>query len=622
MRDAAVDTETTGLRWDLDSRPFLVQTSDDDHPDGIHAYVGPARPKGVKAVDKRAFADAAWQMLNDAERVVGHNLQFDLHMLSTLTGNWDGALRGKPLLDTQYLAQIVLPQRRIAKEEDGRGYHLKDLSRQLVDPLAKDAEEELEKLAKEHGFRLKAKPEAKDYVKGAYYELWKYEPEAMEFYAREDVRLTLALLRNLESKLTEGTRNIWDLEQRVLPIVVGAEQVGIRVDAEKATPLRAQYVKEAEKTGRKLDKLLGKGWDENNEILADRLLAAGVPLTETTESGGFATNKWALERLKDDHPVIQTLFDHRQAAKFVSTYLDHFIDREIIHPNFKQIGTWTGRMAAVQPNMQNVPINAGKMIRELFVPRPGFAFVAIDYEQIEFRLLCYYLNGARMIELMESGHDPFAQLAADVYGGDPLTYRKGAVNEAKRTTTKNTTYAVIYGAGGLKVAKMLGWKPDAVYNSNDWVVQRGYKQVGDPRSIAAEQLIKKLKSALVGYGTRKTGLMGRIEQKVQRTGAVDTILGRHQWLGYDGGYKGLSGLIQGSAADIFKLGLIDSVEAVKDLGAYPLLFIHDEVVFETPIGTEKEVERLASKALVEAYPLRPHLQVESHIAFNNWGEAK
>lgn len=623
MRDVAVDTETTGLRWDLGDAPFLVQVADDLKPNGIHAYVGPAYTRKNKAV-----TDAAWAMVKAAERIVGHNLQFDVHMMRTLGSKWD--FNDKLLLDTQTLAQIVYPQRRIAKEEDGRGYHLKDLSQQLVDPNAKDGEDELIKLAKQAGFRLKANPGTEGYIESSYYELWKTAAgrEPMEFYAREDVRLTRLLLQHLESKLTDataeggpGTRNVWELEQRVLPVVISAEAKGIAINADAATPLRAEYVKTAAKLGRRLDKALGDGWQDNNEQLAERLLRAGVPLTETTDSGQLATNKWALEALKDDHPIIADLFDYRQATKFVTTYLDHFIDRDILHPNFKPIGTWTGRMAALQPNMQNVPVRAGTAIRALFVPRPGHALVAIDYEQIEFRLLCYYLNDRRMIELMESGHDPFAQLAADVYGGSPEEYVKGAPKEAQRTICKNTTYAVIYGAGPEKIAKMLGWAMDGVYTANDWVVQQGYKAEGEPRSRAAYRLRAQLKSALVGY-TQLAGPKGRIFQKVGRVGAVDTILGRHQWLGYDKGYKGLSGLIQGGAADIFKLGLINAVEAVKPLGAYPLLFIHDEVVFEAPLGVEKEVERVASEALTGAYPLRPLLQVESHIAYNNWGEAK
>lgn len=622
MSDVAFDTETTGFLWSealgRPTEPYMVQWADDENPDGLHAHLGPA-----KASRRRNGAETiatARKIIRGADRLVGHNLPFDVHMMDEAT-NWALGVMNRPLLDTRVLAQITMPERRIQTEEEGRGYHLKDLSL-LWDPTAKDAEKALEELAEKHGFSLKAKPGTAKYVEASYFKLWELEPEAVEFYGREDARETLGTLRYLENKLTDGTRNIWELEQKVMPVLIGAEAKGIRVDSEKAAPLRAEYASEHDRLKAELDAALQAGWDQNDDTLAEALVQAGVPLTEVTEkTGKLATNKWALEKLVDQHPVIQTLFDYRQAGKFVSTYLDHFIGREIIHPTFNQIGTWTGRMSAQQPNMQNIPVRAGKQVRELFLPREGMVFVGIDYEQIEFRLLCYYLNKRKMVELMEAGHDPFAQLAADVFGGDPAEYRKGAPKEAQRTICKNTTYAVIYGAGGMKVCKMLGWKADSVYVASDWVVQHGYKEAGEPRSKAAEQLIKRLKAALVGYDIL-AGPRGRIKAKVEATGAVDTIMGRHQWLGYEGAYKGLSGLIQGGAADIFKVGLIDAVEAVKPLGAYPLLFIHDEVLLECPIGTEKEVERVASEALVGAYPLRPHLAVESHIAYNNWGETK
>lgn len=624
--DVAVDTETTGFEWWAGRQPFLVQWATDAAPRGEHAYLGPARPLELTASEKRALADRAWRDIRDADRIVGHNLPFDIHHLDW-HHNWKLGSADR-LLDTRLLAQITLPERRFAKEEDGRGYHLKDLSQTYVDPDAKDGEEELERLALEHGFRLKAKPGAKDYRDAAYFELWRLEPDAVEFYAREDARLTLGLLGKLEPRLTSKTRVIWDLEQRVMPIVVGAEAKGISVDTDKVAPLRAEYTAQADETRDILDKELMEGWSDNNEALGEALVKAGVPLTETTDNGQLATNKWALERLSDDHPIIQTLFDYRMASKFVSTYLDHFTD-EIIHPTFDQIGTWTGRMAGRQPNMQNIPVRAGKQVRELFIPRPGHAFVGIDFEQIEFRLLCYYLNGRRMVELMEAGHDPFAQLAADVYGGDASQYRKGAPLEAKRTTTKNTTYAIVYGAGGMKVAKMLGWRADSVYTPADWVVKNGYKKAGEPRSKAAEQLIKRIKSALTGYGAPSyrgkgsgSGLMGKIHDQVAELGYVNTIMGRYQWLGYDKAYKGLSGLIQGGAADIYKLALIEATAAVKPLGAYPLLFIHDEILFETPIGSEAEVLRVGSEAMTNAYPMRPTLEVEGHIAYNNWSETK
>lgn len=619
MNDVAFDTETTGFKWWEGERPFLIQWADADHPEGLHAHLGPA-----KASRRRSGAEtvaAAKRALKNADRIIGANLPFDIHMTDA-NEEWGLLTSGKPLLDIQTLARITHPERRFATEEEGRGYKLKDLSHDFYDPHAKDSETILEELAESHGFKLHARPGQQGYVEAAYYKLWQLEPEAVEFYAREDARLTRGTFYKLEDHLTEATWNIWELEQQVLPIVLGAEAMGIMVDGDKALPLKQEYESESARLHEELDKALGAGWDENNDVLAEHLLAAGVPLTERTEKDDkLATNKWALDKLTGEYPIIQTLFDYRQASKFVSTYLDHFIGQSLIHPTFNPIGTWTGRMSGNNPNMQNIPSRAGKAVRELFLPRAGYCFVGIDYEQIEFRLLLYYLNRKRMVELMEAGFDPFAQLAADVFGGDEKEYRKGAPKEDQRTICKNTTYAVIYGAGGMKVARMLGWPPDSVYTDRDWVVRQGHKQVGEPRSKQAEQLIKRIKAALEGFD-ELAGYRGRIRSKVERTGAVDTLLGRHQWLGYDKGFKGLSGLIQGGAADIFKLGLIDAVEAVKPLGAYPLLFIHDEVLFEVPVGAELEVQRVASVALTGAYPLRPHLAVESHIAYNNWGEAK
>lgn len=630
MRTEVFDTETTGLDWDRDDRPFMVQWADGESPLGNHALMGPAAGYATSnGMLPGADLATALRALELADEVVGHNLPFDVHMMREGIGV---DLARKRLKDTKVLAPIVNPERRFAEINDPRGYHLKDLAHDYVDQNAKDSEAILEELAESHGFKLKASPsDAKWYRPAAYYELWKLEPEAMEFYGREDARLTRGLLPALEAKLTAKTRQIWELEQRVTPIIINAEAKGIRVDSDKALPLRVEYTHKAEESRAALDAQLMDGWADNNDNLAEALLKVGVPLTEKTASGEhLATNKKALAAFEQEFPVIKTLFEYRLAEKFVSTYLDHFVNQEVIHPVFNQIGTWTGRMSSLQPNMQNVPTHVGEGVRELFVPRDGYAFVAVDYEQIEFRLLCYYLNGRRMIELMESGHDPFAQLAADVFGGHPAEwYRKGQPGEELRQICKNVTYAIIYGAGGYKVATMLGWGADSVFTDRDFVVRNGYKKAGDPRSKRAEGIIKRIKSALTGYGSPPyhgpgsgAGLIGRIHDQVAQTGQVNTILGRNQWVDFDGAHLALSGLIQGGAADVFKEGIVAATESVAPLGAYPLLFIHDEGVFEAPIGTEQEVERRARAAMVEAYPLRPALAVESHIAYHNWGEAK
>jgi hypothetical protein len=659
MRDASFDTETTGLNWAKGDVPFMLQVADGDSPNGEIALMPVATDwleHGDPDTNRHIYGNGArsvgglMERLDAADVNTGHNTPFDVHQLAAV-----GVGLTKPWRDTQTLAQIVAPERWFAEKggydetgsysESMQGYHLKDLSKVYVDPNAKDAEKELERLAKSHGFSLKAKPGAKDYVPAAYYRLWQLEPEAMEFYAREDVRLTLGLASKLEGRLTgigldeflenwqanmprRGTRTIWDLEQRIAPIIYSAEDRGIRVDGEAAKPLRQEYIDKRDRAADELDRLLGSGWDQNNDVLAEALLRVGVPLRETTEHGQVAVNQKALGVFEDEYPVIKTLFEYRQADKFVATYLDHLVDQDIIHPTFSPIGAWTGRMSGREPNMQNIPVHAGTAVRELFLPRPGMAFVGMDFEQIELRGLGYYLNNASVTNLIEES-DYFAHQAARTvlpgmefydHKGDEGFFHKGQPGAEWRQTNKNATYAIVYGVGAVKLGKMLGWPADSVYTSNDWVVQRGYKRAGDPRNLKAEAFIKLVKGELKGYWHLTKD---RLNPKVAATGAVDTILGRHQWLGYDGAWKALSALIQGGAADIFKLAMILATLAVEPLGAYPVLFIHDEIVFESPIDVADEVAKRGSEAMSSVLPgFRPRISTEAAIGYHNWGEAK
>jgi DNA polymerase-1 len=616
VNDVAFDTETTGLRWDLGDQPFMLQAASAQVPGGAHALTGPA---GTPA--RRRQADRLAAEVLGADRVIAHNLPFDVHMARV-----DGFdLLGKRLADTDTLARIAAPERhprlrpKGSKGDDAKwGYRLKHLAETFVDPDARDSEAELERLAELHGFKLKAKPGQRGYMPQAYFELWKREPEAMEFYGREDTRLTLELCHELERRLDEGGWAAWRLEQQVAPILIGAEAKGIAINSSKAATLRAEYVAEAERLRAQLDAELPAGWDDNNESLAEALIGVGVPLTETTESGQIAVNKWALDRQIDNHPILQTLLNFRTAEKFVSTYLDHFIDRDVIHPQFHAIGAWTSRMASSRPNMQNVPVRAGTAVRELFEPRPGHCFVGLDFNQIELRFLGYYMNVPEVTDLIEEGVF-FEHMAADAFGGHWQDYRKGTPGEPKRGEAKNGTYAIVYGVGGPKLAKMFGWPFDSVYTKDDWVVKKGHKQPGDPRSLRAEAFIKTVKSSLQGYYylTRD-----RIEPQVKATGQVRTFIGRKQWVGYDGAWRALSALVQGSAAEAFKMAMVAATEAVNPLGAYPLLFIHDELIFEAPVEYAEEVLATAKTAMEGCHAMRPKIVAEGHIAYNNWGEAK
>lgn len=574
MRTVAFDTETRGLDWfDPDQRAFLVSWADEA---GSHHA----------AIDDQAGMSKFRQAIDSADRLVAHNLAFDVHQLRATTGI-DLLASGKHLVDTDHLARVTLPERAIG---DGGGYRLKDLAATYVGADSKDSETHMAELAESAGIKLKSN--------GGYYDTWRAYPEQVEHYAREDARITLELLKVLETKITERNQRCWDLERTVAPILISAEARGLAIDQEKVEPLRQEYERRAEEKRETVIAGLGESALDGSKALLEALLELGVPLHRKTPTGELATHKFALAEFAGQFPVLDDLLEWRTAEKFLSTYIGPMVGRDTVHPSFWQMGAWTGRMSCSRPNMQNIPARAGNEVREMIVPRPGHCFVVCDYDAIEIRLLAYYLNSAEYVELIDSGADPHAWMASKIWGGDPADYGKGTPGEKKRSEAKNVLFAIVYGAGGPRVADMLGIPLEE-----------------------SRALIRTIKTTLPRY-LDLAGPRGRIRRTVETKGHVNTLMGRKQTVKRDKAYVGLNALIQGSAADIFKAGVIAATELCKPLDAHPVLFVHDELVMECPLEHADECLALTTKGMTEAHELKPRLAVSGCIAANNYAEGK
>jgi DNA polymerase-1 len=393
------------------------------------------------------------------------------------------------------------------------------------------------------------------------------------------------------------------MERRVMPILIEAERRGIATDQDQVSKFKREFTATRNEYYEKLATQLGEqalGGEGSENALIEALLKQGIPLHERTETGQLSTSKRALQEFESSFPVISDLFEFRRLERFLSTYIGPMDGVEIIHPNFGQIGAWTGRMSCRSPNMQNWPKRAGKHVRAVLVPRPGHAFVVVDYEGIEARLLAYYLGDPVYREIAAT-RDPHAWLAAQIWGGEPSEYAKGTDKAiTHRQPAKNIMFAITYGAGRKKVAAML-------------------RDAGLPASEDdARQIISKIKASLPNYYHLTKH---RIEPKIKEHGFVNTIIGRKNPVKKDKAYVGLNALIQGSAADIMKLGLIEVKRAVEPYGATPLLVVHDEVVVEAPLGTEQDVLAATERAMTSAWELDPPLAVEGSIAYHDYSEA-
>jgi DNA polymerase-1 len=399
----------------------------------------------------------------------------------------------------------------------------------------------------------------------------------------------------------------------------------VQVDPEAVGRLTAHYHSRDAEARSALQRELGfvPEGEGSEDALRESLINAGVPLTEVTEkTGELAVNRRALGKFAD-HPAVAALFEFRRVNKFLQTYLNPLVDTDHIHPTFNQAQAWTGRMSGQNPNMQNIPkrtevtLEPTQKIRSVFVPSPGMEFIIADFESIEMMILAYYLGDKRYRDKVANG-DPHTDTAAAAFGGAPEEYAKGTDQRWLRDIAKQDTYGIVYGGGG----------PVIMDTTNRMVIDAGHPEYMIDLD-QARALRKKITGMIPGFKALtespyrgKSYPKGRLYQQLETSlvevngtqyGYVRTLMGRKQWISFEKAYVALSGLIQGSAADIMKAAAIAVRAALMEYGGYPLLFVHDELVCEVPLGWGERLLPVVVKAMEEAVIIDPALKVEAHV---------
>jgi len=576
----ACDTETSGLDWFDGDFCFIATISDYDRD---YLYRTKPHPEACTVDEATADFNKLRRDILAADRIIFHNASFDIHVLVKEGVVSMEEVLAKEIHDTDLLARCVLGAA-------NGPFGLKHLATKLVDGEADASETAMMEAMVALGLIKKVGQKKKP--PGCYHTTWLSYPDLVERYALQDTRYTYDLYHVLMEKATDDDLTIYELERQVLPTIIRMEHTGTKLDIEKVDELQAKYEGVVKETGEKLFALNGYeeiNWDANREV-ADFLIRNGVNLTQLTESGELAVHKWALEKFAGVE-VIDLFQEHQHAAKMLSTYTAPMKDRDTVHTSFWQIGARTGRMSSSRPNLQNIPVRSGPEMREVFVPRAGYVFLDADYSSIELRILSYYMGDPAFKRIVEDS-DPFLWLGEQVYGtADQEQWKVG------RSPLKNGFYAMTYGAGGPKLASTIG---------------------GGMTAQEGRDLAKHMKGAL-GPGYKQ--LNNSIQAQIKRTGYVKTIGRRTQHVDPDRAYVGLNALIQGTAADVMKQGLINAAEALKQFDAYPLLVIHDEILAECPAEHADEALDVLRAAMASATDLFP-LKVEGKVCVNSFAEGK
>ncbi|MFO0679323.1 MAG: DNA polymerase I [Polyangiaceae bacterium] len=572
----AFDTETTGLdamRADLVGFSMSVDAGEGFYVPLAHRYLGAPKQlpwEDVKRVLGPLFASATVEK-------IAHNLKYDSEVLA----RHDVPVEG-PCFDTMVASYLLDP-------ETPNG--LKELARREFDVTMITYDEVTKK---QRGHQL-----AFDEV----------ACEDAAKYAAADADLSLALYERYRDRLDrEGLGSLMrDVEMPLTKVLETMETTGVLVDTAKLAALSKHAEGELARLEAKAKELAGREFsirsrDQLETILFDEL---GLPVVKRTPKGGRSTDAEVLEELADKHALPETIVAYRELDKLKGTYLD-LLPKAVnprtgrIHTRYGQTTAATGRLSSSDPNLQNIPIRTevGKEIRAAFVAPPGNLILSADYSQIELRVLAHLAKDQALVDAFRSGDDIHARTAALVFEVEP----KDVTSEMRRRA-KAINFGVIYGMGDSALGKTLGISRDE-----------------------AAQFI-------AAYFSRYEGVASFLKRTVEsaRNGeAVRTLLGRRRFLpNLHSENRGLrmeaeriakNTPIQGTAADILKLAMVELGRATLPEGTKMILTVHDELVFEVPEKHVAAVTSIVRDAMQGVVKLEVPLVVDVGVG-ENWAKA-
>ncbi|WP_306111805.1 MULTISPECIES: DNA polymerase I [Roseovarius] len=431
-------------------------------------------------------------------------------------------------------------------------------------------------------------------------------------YAAEDADITLRLWHTFKPQLHRAkvTTVYETLERPLVPVLAQMERNGIKVDKDTLSRMSAAFAQKMAGLEAEIHELAGEKFNVGSpaqlgDILFDKM---GLEGGKRGKNGKYSTPADVLEDLATEHDLPARVMDWRQVSKLKSTYTDALqdhIDPDTgrVHTSYVQTGASTGRLASTDPNLQNIPIRTeeGRRIREAFVAEDGNTLVALDYSQIELRILAHIADIPALKEAFRDGQDIHAMTASEMFdvSMDDMT-------PEIRRRAKAINFGVIYGISGYGLARNLRI----------------------PRADAQAFIDR--------YFERFPGIRTYMDDTVafaKEHGFVQTLFGRKihtPEIGAKGPRAGfarraaINAPIQGTAADIIRRAMIRMPSAIQDLPCKMLLQVHDELLFEVSGGAEEKVIDTARDVMEQAARPALHLDVPLVVDAgqgNNWAEA-
>ncbi|MEO1288960.1 MAG: DNA polymerase I, partial [Chloroflexota bacterium] len=433
-------------------------------------------------------------------------------------------------------------------------------------------------------------------------------------YAAADGVVTLKAVNLLKKELDEidATELFHQVDMPMVPVIADMQRTGVMLDVDYLAEMSQRLDKMISDLEQSIYTLSGQSEFNINspkqlsEVLfdEDKLNLSTEGISKTTQ--GFSTAQATLDALRDEHPVINKITEYRELTKLKGTYVDalpELVNPKTgrVHTSYNQTGTSTGRFSSSDPNLQNIPIRTeiGREVRRAFIAPEGYKLLAVDYSQIELRIMAHISEDKTLRSAFAEGQDIHQATAAAVFDipADEVTYEQ-------RSFAKRVNFGLMYGMGEYRLARE-----------------------SDLTLAEARDFIKT-------YFERIPGVKNYIdttEKQALEQGYVETLRGRKRYFRHlqDGKTSGnrvrgelraaINMPIQGTAADILKIAMIRLYEKLNrsDLRAKMILQVHDEIVLEVPDEELDQTIELVVTTMQSAYELAVPIVANAEVG-QNW----
>lgn len=401
----------------------------------------------------------------------------------------------------------------------------------------------------------------------------------------------------------------FNIEMPTVEVLSNMQWNGMYVDKEELEGFGKELTEKINILTKKIHQMAGEEFNINStkqlgEILFEKMK---LPVIKKTKSG-YSTDVDVLEKLKKEDPIIEEILEYRQLMKLNSTYVEGLkpyinVKTKRIHSFFHQTITATGRISSTEPNLQNIPtrFELGKRVRKIFKPEKEKVYIDADYSQIELRVLADISEDSHMIEAFKNNQDIHKQAASKVFK-IPIE----EVTKEQRSDAKAVNFGIVYGISDFGLGEQLG--------------------------ISRKQAKKYIDEYLQEYqGIQR--FMTNITEKAKELGYVETLFHRRRYIPelkssnymvrQFGARAAMNTPIQGTAADIMKIAMINVYRKIKEeqLESKIVLQVHDEMMIETPRNEIEKVKKIVKEQMENAVKLKVPLVAEISEA-ENWYDCK